>query len=130
SVQNCMIFAAHRDADATLRVNRHDRAHELNRAYFFLLMSMSGNMRMVDVPFATMSPAALRRLPSTNMVERPRRSIHASATSLPGVAGAKKLTLISSDMGVCSKLVTHMAARAMAASIQPVTKPPCTTPPE
>ena len=63
-------------------------------------------------------------------MERPRRSIQASAVRRPGVAGAKKLTLISSDMGVISKFVTHMAARAIVASIQPVTNPPCTTPPE
>ena len=84
---------------------------------------------MVEVPLARTSPAALRRRPSAKQVDLPARSIQASAMTSPGRAGAKKLTFSSRDMGVMSP-PPAMAAWAIAASIQPQMKPPCTTPPE
>ena len=63
-------------------------------------------------------------------VRLPWRSTQASSMTRPGRVGAKKLTLSSSVIGTIPGPFFAMAACAMAASIHPLMKPPCTTPPE
>ena len=73
---------------------------------------------MVEVALARTSPASLRISPSTKAIDLPLHSIQASAMMRPGVAGLRKLTLISSDKGLAGELhdaagMAHVQARAI-----------------